>query len=133
MPLENQGRPTSKKMIWAGCIVSALPVLVLVASAIAKFVKPTGFDKGMAGLGWPLDLANPLGVVELISTILYLIPQTAVLGAILITGYLGGAIATHLRIGEYGNMILPFALGVLAWLGIALRDGRLWSLIPWRT
>jgi uncharacterized membrane protein YphA (DoxX/SURF4 family) len=123
---------TSRKMLWAGCIVSALPVLVLVASAIAKFVKPTGFAEGMAGLGWPLDLANVLGIIELTCTILYVIPQTAILGAILITGYLGGAIATHFRIGEYHNMLLPFGLGILVWLGISLRDGRLWALIPLR-
>jgi hypothetical protein len=73
-----------------------------------------------------------LGIVELTCTILYLIPQTAVLGAILLTGYLGGATATHVRIADWGHAPIPVVLGIVIWIGIALRDGRLWSLIPLR-
>ncbi len=123
--------PTSKKMLWAGYIVSALPVLMLLLSAIMKFAKPAAVLEGLAHLGWQENLALALGIVELTSTILYVIPQTAVLGAILLTGYLGGAIATHVRIGE--GFIGPAIFGVLVWLGLYLRDPRIRALIPFRS
>ncbi len=123
--------PTSKKMLWAGYIVSALPVLMLLMSAIMKFVKPAAVLEGFAHLGWQENMALALGIVELVSTILYIIPQTAVLGAILLTGYLGGAIATHVRIGE--GFIGPVIFGVLVWLGLFLRDPRIRALIPFRS
>ena len=90
----------SKKMLWAGYIVSALPVLMLIFSAVMKLMKPPGFAEGMAHLGWSESHALPLAIVEIVCTVLYAIPQTAVLGAILLTGYLGGAIATHARLSE---------------------------------
>jgi hypothetical protein len=121
----------SKVMFWAGWIITALPVLVLVGSAIAKFVKPPGFADGSKTIGWPLDLANWLGAVEFICTLIYVIPRTSVLGAILLTGYLGGAIATHVRVGE--QFILPLILGVLVWGGIYLRCGRLRAILPLRS
>jgi 4-amino-4-deoxy-L-arabinose transferase-like glycosyltransferase len=123
--------PNSKKMLWAGYIVSALPVLMLLMSAIMKFAKPAAVLEGFAHLGWQENLALALGIVELTSTILYVIPQTAVLGAILLTGYLGGAIATHVRIGE--GFIGPAIFGVLVWLGLYLRDPRIRALIPFRS
>jgi len=125
-----QTSPVSKKMLWAGYIVSALPVLMLTMSAVMKFVKPAPVVEGFAHLGWPENLALALGILELVCTILYVIPQTAVLGAILLTGYLGGATATHVRIGD--PFFMPIVLGVLVWLGVYLRDGRLRALIPLR-
>jgi hypothetical protein len=122
--------PPSKKMLWAGYVLSALPVLMLMFSAVMKLVGPAGLDEEFTRLGWPPDLALVLGVVELACTIVYLIPQTAVLGAILLTGYLGGATATHVRIGE--GFIGPVVFGVLLWLGLYLRDSRIRVLIPWR-
>ena len=123
--------PASKKMLWAGYIVSALPVAMLLFSATGKFLKPAAVFEGFGHLGWPHELALALGIVELACTVLYVIPQTAVLGAILLTGYLGGAIATHVRIGE--PFILQILLGVLVWLGLFLRDPRIRALIPFRS
>jgi len=117
-------------MWWTGWVITALPVLGLVMSAVMKFMRPEEVVKGMKDAGWPDNLLFGLGVVELTCTILYLIPQTAVLGAILLTGYLGGAVATHVRIGE--GFAPPVIMGVLVWLGVFLRDSRLRSLIPIR-
>ena len=120
----------SKKMLWTGRILSTLPVLMLLFSAVMKFVQPPGFAEGMAKLGIPENLALGFGLLELACVILYIIPRTAVLGAILLTGYLGGAIATHVRIGE---PFLPVILmGVLIWGGLFLRDPRLRALMPLR-
>jgi len=117
-------------MFWAGCIVSALPVLALLLSASMKFVQPKEMSEQFEHLGWPMHLAITLGILELGSALIYAIPQTAVLGAILLTGYLGGAIATHVRIDE--PVYLHVGLGVLVWLGIFLRDARLRALLPIR-
>lgn len=122
--------PTAKKMLWVGYVVSAVPVLMLLMSAIMKFAKPPAVVEGFTHLGWPENLALALGVVELVCVIIYVIPQTAVLGAILLTGYLGGAIATHVRVGE--GFIGPAIFGVLVWLGLYLRDPRLRALVPLR-
>ena len=122
--------PVSKKMLWTGRVMSALPVLMLVFSAVMKFVKPPGFAEGMTKLGIPESLALGLGILELVCVILYIVPRTAVLGAILLTGYLGGAILTHLRVGE--NFIGPIVFGVFIWGGLFLRDGRIRALIPLR-
>ena len=133
MPSDPQTAPVSKKMLWAGCIVSALPVLMLIMSGVMKIMQPPDAVKGFEHLGWPLNIAIALAVVELGSTILYVVPRTAVLGAILLTGYLGGAIATHVRIGEHSQIVIPVVLGVLIWLGLYLRDARIRALIPLRT
>jgi hypothetical protein len=123
--------PVSRKMVWAGRIVGALPVLMLLFSGVMKLVKPPAVSEGFVHLGYPDSLALGLGIVELACTVLYIIPRTAVLGAILLTGYLGGAVATHLRIGE--PFIGPFIFGVLLWAGLYLRDRRLRALIPLRS
>ncbi len=121
----------SKKVLWAGRIMSAVPVLMLLMSATMKFVKPAQVMEGFTHLGYPERLAFPLGIVELACTILYVIPRTSALGAILLTGYLGGATATHLRIGD--PFFGPILLGVLVWGGLFLRDPRLRTLIPLRS
>ena len=122
--------PVSKKALWTGRVMSTLPVLMLLFSAVMKFVKPPGFAEGMAKIGIPESLALGLGLLELVCVILYLLPRTAVLGAILLTGYLGGAILTHLRVGE--NFIGPIVFGVFIWGGLYLRDVRVRALIPLR-
>jgi len=119
-----EAAPVSSKMLWIGRIVSAVPVLILLISALMKFAKPAGFAEGMEQLGWPENLATTLGVIEIICTILYVIPRTAVIGAILLTGYLGGAIATHARIGDPA-FVSAAVLGILLWAGLHLRDARL--------
>jgi hypothetical protein len=123
--------PTSKWMLWAGRVISALPVLVLLMSAAMKFLKPPQVVEGFAQLGWDESLAFRLGFVEIACTVVYLIPRTAILGAILLTGYLGGATATHVRVGD--AFFAPIILGVLVWGGLWMRDQPLRSLIPWRT
>ena len=130
MSSEPQTAPTSKKMVYAGYVVSALPALMLIFSGVMKLVKPEGMAEAFTKLGWPDRLALPLGILELTCVVIYLIPRTAVLGAILSTGYLGGAIATHVRIGE--PFIGPAVFGILIWLGLYLRDARLRALIPLR-
>ena len=122
--------PISNKMLWAGRILSTLPVLMLLMSATMKFAQPPDVAKGFEHLGWPLGLALVLGIVELGCTILYVVPQTSVLGAILLTGYLGGATATHVRVGD--AFVAPIVLGVLVWGGLFLRDPRIRALIPLR-
>jgi hypothetical protein len=102
--------------------MSILPCLLLLASADAKFVQPAGFAAGFEHLRLPISLAVPLGIVEAGCTLLYLWPRTAVLGAILLTGYLGGAIVTHLRLGE--PFIMQFLLGVLLWGGSGTSGSR---------
>jgi len=121
----------SKKVLWAGRIMSALPVLLLLFSSVMKFVKPASVVEGFVRLGYPESLAFGIGIVELACTVLYVIPQTSVLGAILLTGYLGGATATHVRIGE--PFYMPIVLGMLVWAGLFLRDDRLRALLPLRS
>jgi TRAP-type C4-dicarboxylate transport system permease small subunit len=127
---ESNTSGTSKLLFWIGVVLSALPVLMLTMSAIMKFVKPQPLIDGFAKMGWPDHLALGLGIVETICTILYVIPRSAALGAILLTGYLGGAIATHLRIGE--SIVFPIVLGVMIWGGLYLRDPRIRAVIPFR-
>lgn len=126
----NRSAPNSRKAIWTGHIIGAVPVLALLMSAAMKFTLPPAAMEGFAHLGLPQDLALGLGIVEAAVAIIYLFPQTAVLGAILITGYLGGAIATHIRVGD--PFLMPLALGILPWLGLYLRDPRVRVLVPWR-
>ncbi len=121
---------SSKKVVWTGYVMSALPVLLLCFSAGMKFTTGKGIEEGFGHLGYPMSLAPALGILELACTVVYLIPRTSVLGAILLTGYLGGATATHVRVGDpfYG----PILLGVLVWGGLFLREPRLRALIPFR-
>ncbi len=117
-------------MFWTGWVVTILPVLGLIPSAVFKFIQPADMIKQLDKLGWQGHQMPALGIVEITCTILYLIPQTAVLGAILLTGYLGGAIATHVRIAD--DFSPPAIMGVLVWLGLFLRDPRLRALLPLR-
>ena len=117
--------------IWAGRIVGWLPALFLMADAIMKLFKPAFVVDATVQLGYRESVIVPLGAVLLVITILYLIPRTAVLGAILLTGYLGGAVATHVRVGtEVFPVVFAIVFGVLIWGGLYLRDSRLSRLIP---
>jgi hypothetical protein len=95
-----------------------------------KFLNPPEFAEALEKIGWSGRLMLPLGVVELVSTLLYLFPKTAVLGAILLTGYMGGAIATHVRVGD--PFVMQALLPVLLWLGLYLREPRLRAILPLR-
>ncbi len=121
----------SKKATVIGWILGGLCAAVLLFSASMKLINPPGMDKGFEHLGWPVSLALALGVLELSCALLYLIPPTAILGAILVTGYMGGAIATHVRIGE--PFWMQALIGIVFWLGLYLRDTRLRALVPLRS
>lgn len=128
MPDHPTNRTVSPAARWAGRVLAILPALLLLFSGVMKLVGPPSLKEGFDHLGWPLGAAIPLGVAEVLSTILFLIPRTSVLGAVLLTGYMGGAMATHVRIGE--PFIAQAALGVALWLSIYLRDPRLRELLP---
>ena len=117
--------------MWAGRILSGLLVALLLFSAVIKFIGGPQFDEGFTTLGYNPKLAPVIGAVEVVCTLLYAIPQTSVLGAILLTGYLGGATATHLRMGE-ASLVMPVIIGVVMWVALYLRDKRLRELAPWR-
>src|SRR5258706_16302329 len=120
----------STKIIWTGRIISTLLVMLFINNCVMAVAKPAMVAEGMAHLGYPAGLSNPIVIIQLICAILYAIPQTSVLGAILLTGYLGGATASHLRAGEAAYF--PVAIGILVWVGVWLRDERLRALTPWR-
>lgn len=117
-----------KYLVWVGYVLSALPIAGLVMSAYFKLSQHPEAVKGMTQFGYPMDILVPLGIVEVACTILYAIPKTSVLGAILLTGYLGGAIATHVRVSE--GFAPPVIMGVMIWLGLYLRDARIRALVP---
>src|SRR5499426_3682150 len=125
--------PVSKKRLWAGRIISALPALFLLVDGAMKLVKPEVVVKTTVQLGYAETVILPLGVVLLACTILYLIPRTAIIGAILLTGYLGGAVATQVRAGqELFAILFPVVLSALGWEGLVLSDDRLRTLISLR-
>lgn len=123
--------PASKKLIWVGRILSTVCVLTFVSSGVMKLLKSDEIIKEFTRLGYGENLIWGIGILELACVALYAIPRTAVLGAILLTGYLGGATATHLRIGD--QFISPVILGVLVWGGLFFCDLRLRALIPLRS
>ncbi len=123
--------PVSKAALWTGRVMSALPVLLILFGSILKLMKTASVIEGFARSGIPERLIIPVGAIELFCVVVYLIPQTAVLGAILMTGLLGGATITGLRIGD-PSYPLPVILGMLAWGGLYMRDVRLRELIPLR-
>ena len=131
MPSVTQTAPVSRKLLWAGRILSALPVLMLLFSGVMKLMKPAPVVEGFARFGYPESLIFGIAILEITCTVVYVIPRTSILGAILLTGYLGGATATHVRIGDPA-FIMPAILGVLVWGGLFLRDDRLRALIPLR-
>ncbi len=131
--MTNESAAGSRGMIWAGRIITALAALFFLVDAVMKFFKPPIVVETTVKLGYPESTIIGLGLVLFISTLLYIIPRTAVLGAILLTGYLGGAVATHVRVGEGAfPVIFPVIFGALVWLGLYLRDERLRTLIPLR-
>ena len=135
--LMQQGTQTaaaSNKRLWAGRIMSGLPVLFLLIDGVMKLVKPAPVVEGTVRLGYSEGVLLGLGIVLLASTILYLISRTCILGAILLTGYLGGAVATHVRVGDpLFSVLFPVLVGALIWGGLYLRDERLRALIPLRS
>lgn len=120
----------SKAALWSGRVMSALGGLFLLVGSIFKFAPPAGAEQGFNHLGIAMPLSPTIGTLELVCSVLYLIPRTSVLGAILATGYLGGAILAHLRVGD--SVIAQPLIGVVLWGGLWLRDPRIRALIPFR-
>jgi DoxX-like family len=129
-----QAGPVSKGRLWTGRIISGVVVLFLLFDSITKVMKVRAVIEASAQLGYPANTIFTIGIILLVCTMFYIIPQTAVLGAILLTGYLGGAVAANLRIGtSMFNTLFPIVFAALAWTGIFLRESRLGALIPFRT
>ena len=134
MSADHLASPSSKKLLVTGRVLSALPAIFLLFDGTMKLIKPEPVVKATVELGYPESVLVGLGVVLLACTTLYLIPRTSVLGAILLTGYLGGAVASHVRADEGRFPILfPVAFGAMLWGGLYLRDERLRALLPLRT
>jgi DoxX-like family len=129
-----QAGPVSKGRLWTGRIISGLVVLFLLFDSITKVMKVRAVMEASTQLGYPANTIFTIGIILFVCTAFYIIPQTAVLGAILLTGYLGGAVAANLRIGSaMFNTLFPIVFAALAWTGLYLRESRLGALIPFRT
>ena len=134
MSAEAASTGVSKKALWAGRTISNVIVLLLVLDGVMKFFKPKPVVDAFAHLGIPIELDFAIGTLLLLCTLLYAVPATSILGAILLTGYLGGAVMSHLRAGDplFTHVLFPTYLGSLIWLGLYLRDRRLRVLVPLR-
>ena len=123
---------SSNKRIWTGRILSILPVLFLVFDGTIHMMRIPAVVEGFAKAGFPISTAVPLGIIEVVCIVLYVIPRTSVLGAILLTGYLGGAVATNVRqqLPMLGYVLAPVYVAVFIWGGLWMRDDRVRSLIP---
>lgn len=127
-------RPSRTGILWTGRVLSALTVLFLLFDGAIKVLELQVVDDTMVALGYPPGLGFGLGVLTLAIAILYAFPRTALLGAILLTGLLGGAMATHLRVGSpvFSHLLFGVYLGLMAWGGLWLRDPALRAMIPLR-
>jgi hypothetical protein len=134
MQPSTQTTPISKRRLWTGRILSGFAVLFLVFDAVIKFTKIAPVVDSFAQLGYPISLAPTIGSLALLCVVLYVIPRTSVLGAILLTGYLGGAVASQLRIGSplLSHVLFPVYVAALIWGGLYLRDEQLSALVPVR-
>jgi len=132
--MENPAVTISNKRLWTGRIMSGVAVLFLLFDSITKLLRVEAVITAAAKIGYPASTMVPIGLILLVCVAIYLIPRTAVLGAVLLTGYLGGAIATHVRVGDplMSHILFPFYFAVLIWGGLYLRDRRVQALIARR-
>jgi DoxX-like family len=122
---------TSKGQLWTGRVFTVLSILFLLFDAVGKFAKPAQVVDAFARLGIPITLSTSIGTLLLVCTVLYAFPRTAVLGAVLLTGYFGGAVAIHMRAGSSAfETVFPVIFGVLSWAGIYLRSCSLRKIFP---
>jgi hypothetical protein len=130
-----QTAPASKSTSWTGRILSALAVLFLLFDGVIKLTKIAPVAESFARLGYPASIAVGIGILELACVAAYVIPRTSILGAILLTGFLGGATASHVRIGDplFSHVLFPTYVGLLVWGGLYLREARLRALVPLRS
>jgi hypothetical protein len=117
-------------MTWTGRVLSALPVLLMAGGGIAALIHPAMMAEGLSKYGYPPETGRPIIIAEIACALVYAIPQTSILGAILLTGYLGGATATHVHAGE--PFFFPIIFGIIVWLGVFFRESRLRTLLPLR-
>ena len=124
-----------KKTFAVGRVVTALPVMFLAFDGVIKLLPIAPVVESFSTLGYPASLAIAIGSLELLCLLVYVTPPTSILGAILLTGFLGGAVATHVRVGDplFSHSLFPIYVGILIWAGLFLRDDRLRALIPLRT
>ena len=122
------------KTIWTGRTLSGLAVLFLLFDSAGKLLEVQPVIDGTTELGYPPDIVFGLGVILLSCVLAYLVPRTSVMGAVLLTGYLGGAVATHVRVGNplLTHVLFPTYVAALLWGGLMLRDARLGPFMPWR-
>lgn len=134
MTIEASNGVESKKMLWIGRIVSWVITLLLLLDAVMKILQVPQVMEGTLKVGYPANAVRPIGIILLVCLICYVVPRTSVLGAILLTGYLGGAVATNVRISAplFSYTLIPVYVGVLVWGGLFLQDTRLRALIPLR-
>src|SRR5688572_20120276 len=131
--VQDAASPRSRQwLVWIGRIVSVVPVLIILMSSRWKLTSNPWYVREWGRIGWQTPDLPFIASLQLGGILLYVIPQTSVLGAVILTGYLGGAIATYVRIGEFYPPLVPLTTAVFAWLGIWLRDERLRALIPLR-
>lgn len=129
-----QVRPVSRTSLWVGRILSWIVLLLLIFDGVTKVLKASPSVQGTMELGYSEALVPVIGMILLVCVVFYAIPQTQVLGAILITGYLGGAVASQVRVGKplFSNELFPIYFAGLMWLALFLQDGRLRELVPFR-
>lgn len=124
----------SKKAIWTGRIISALVVLFLGFDAVVHIVQPADAVKATEQVGFPVSALAPLGIIQLLCLVLYMVPRTAILGAVLWTGYLGGAVSTLVHVGApAGQIAFPIVFAIALWGSLALRDVRVRQVARWLT
>lgn len=124
----------SRRAVWTGRVVAGLAVAFLIVDSVGKLFEVQPVIDGTKRLGYSPDIVFSLGVTLLSCVLAYLVPRTSVLGAVLLTGYLGGAVATHLRVGDplFTHVLFPTYVAALLWSGLMLRDPRLRAFLPWR-
>jgi len=135
MPDPSSPRPLSAPWVWTGRVLSGFVVLFLLFSSVIKLMGRPEVAQTLTELGYPVKFALLIGVIELVCILLYAFPRTAVLGAVLLTALLGGAIATRLRAESplFSHTLFGVYIGVIAWAGLLLREPRLWRLFPLRS
>lgn len=136
MPTATETAAPSKARLWTGRVLSTLVVLFLIMDIVFKFIRPIPPQvmQSITQLGFQPSILNLTGILLLVCTTLYILPRASVLGAVLLTGYLGGAVSVHVRVGNplFGYILFPVYLGILLWAGLCLREPRLLALLPLR-
>jgi hypothetical protein len=134
IPVTDTRQTPGRAAFWVGWVLTVLPAAMLIMGGVMDLLKPPFVVEGLQRAGYPERVIVPLGVVTIACGLLFLIPQTAVLGALLLTGYLGGAVATHVRVGDplLSTGLVPVYVAIVLWLGLLLREPRLRAVLPLR-